>query len=241
METHLRAAGRPEGAEAQRAYLKSRLEFWGTPLGEIRRLVRDLIRAEAPLSYERLVGLVEQLWARPVHELRTSAVFLLQATPYLLTAGDLALLEALIRESFTWAYVDGLAGDVAGRLNASDPDGARPVLDRWAGDDDFWVRRSALLAMLIPLKAGPAPFGPTFAQFTGYAEAMLEESEFFIRKAIGWVLREVGKREPAPVAAWLEPRTGRASGVTMREAVKYLDPQDRDRLMAAYRQTHRHA
>jgi 3-methyladenine DNA glycosylase AlkD len=64
---------------------------------------------------------------------------------------------------------------------------------------------------------------------------MLEEREFFIRKAIGWVLREAGKRQPDAVAAWLAPRTHRASGVTMREAVKYLPPAVAGELMAAYR------
>ena len=65
---------------------------------------------------------------------------------------------------------------------------------------------------------------------------MLDEKEFFIRKAIGWVLREVGKRRPVEVTAWLAPRTHRASGVTMREAVKYLPPADAERLSTAYRQ-----
>ncbi len=65
---------------------------------------------------------------------------------------------------------------------------------------------------------------------------MLEEREFFIRKAIGWVLRETGRQDPARVAAWLAPRTGRASGVTMREAVKHLQPADQERLLAAYRE-----
>ena len=69
---------------------------------------------------------------------------------------------------------------------------------------------------------------------------MLDEKEFFIRKAIGWVLREAGKRRPGEVAAWLAPRTDRASGVTMREAVKYLPAADSDRLMTAYRE-HRRA
>ena len=64
---------------------------------------------------------------------------------------------------------------------------------------------------------------------------MLGEREFFIRKAIGWVLRETGKRQPDLVAAWLAPRAGRASGVTMREAVKWLPADERDRLMTAYR------
>ena len=48
--------------------------------------------------------------------------------------------------------------------------------------------------------------------------------------------REVGKQRPAAVVAWLAPRTDRASGVTMREAVKYLPSPDADRLMAAYRE-----
>jgi 3-methyladenine DNA glycosylase AlkD len=65
---------------------------------------------------------------------------------------------------------------------------------------------------------------------------MLDEKEFFIRKAIGWVLREAGRRRPDEVAAWLGPRTHRASGVTMREAVKRLAPADAERLMTAYRE-----
>jgi len=63
---------------------------------------------------------------------------------------------------------------------------------------------------------------------------MLAEREFFIRKAIGWVLRETGKRQPDLVATWLAPRAARASGVTMREAVKWLPADQRDTLMAAY-------
>jgi 3-methyladenine DNA glycosylase AlkD len=75
------------------------------------------------------------------------------------------------------------------------------------------------------------------APFLRRADRMLDEREFFIRKAIGCVLRELGKRRPAEVVAWLAPPTDRASGVTMREAVKYLPRADADRLMAAYGET----
>jgi 3-methyladenine DNA glycosylase AlkD len=64
---------------------------------------------------------------------------------------------------------------------------------------------------------------------------MLDEKEFFIRKAIGWVLREAGKTRPGEVAAWLADRVDRVSGVTLREAVKYLSQEDARRLRAAYR------
>jgi DNA alkylation repair enzyme len=64
---------------------------------------------------------------------------------------------------------------------------------------------------------------------------MLAEREFFIRKAIGWVLRETAKARPEEVDAWLAPRTDRASGVTVREAVKYLPAPRRKALLAAYK------
>lgn len=144
---------------------------------------------------------------------------------------DMALLEKLLRESKTWALVDSLAVNVTGDLVERYPQ-LGSVLDRWARDDDFWIRRSAMLALLKPLRRGEGDF----ERFAGYADAMLEEKEFFIRKAIGWVLRETAKKQPDLVYEWLVPRTSRASGVTMREAVKPLPTEQAEALMAAYRE-----
>ncbi len=124
-----------------------------------------------------------------------------------------------------------MAANVVGGILGASYDEVTPVLDRWASDPDFWIRRSSLLAELRPLRAGA-----DLAPFLRRADAMLDEKEFFIRKAIGWVLREVGKRRPDEVVAWLAPRTHRASGVTMREAVRYLPAADGERLMTAYRE-----
>jgi 3-methyladenine DNA glycosylase AlkD len=79
------------------------------------------------------------------------------------------------------------------------------VVRRWAGDGDFWVRRSALLAHLKTLGRRGSFEGWT--RFCELADAMLDEREFFVRKAIGWVLREASKSHPDLVAAWLRPRT----------------------------------
>jgi len=138
-------------------------------------------------------------------------------------------LERLIRQSKTWAFVDELAIAITGPLVERDPALLR-VLDRWATDADFWVRRSAMLALLRPLRRGRGDF-PRFAR---YADRMLEDREFFIRKSIGWVLRETGKPQPDTVFAWLLPRASRASGITVREAVKYLSPAQRAEVLAAY-------
>jgi 3-methyladenine DNA glycosylase AlkD len=232
VEAVLRAIGTPERAVNEKRYLKCVLEFLGATVWQIRSAVRDFARDHAPLDHDQLLALVEALWARPIHERRMAAVMLLARHPDLLSPGDLPLIERLIRESKTWALVDFLAGDVASRVVADHPE-ASDVLDRWATDTDFWVRRSALLVELRPLRAGA-----DFARFARHADAMLDEREFFIRKAIGWVLREVGKRRPGEVRDWLAPRTGRASGVTMREAVRYLPPDDAAELMAAHREGH---
>jgi 3-methyladenine DNA glycosylase AlkD len=136
----------------------------------------------------------------------------------------------LIRESKTWAFVDELAIVITGPLVERSPELLR-VLDRWAKDDDFWLRRSAMLALLRPLRRGEGDF----RRFARYADRMLEEREFFIRKAIGWVLRETGKSQPDIVYAWLLPRATRASGVTVREAVKYLSAARRRELLTSYR------
>jgi hypothetical protein len=64
---------------------------------------------------------------------------------------------------------------------------------------------------------------------------MLEETELFVRKAIGWVLREASKKRADAVADWLEPRAARASGVTIREAIKYLPEERQRRILEAHK------
>jgi len=233
IEARLRAHADPARAAGQRAYLKSDLAFLGCPVPLIRTITRAWLKEQPPLTREVLTNLAPVLWARNVHELRGVALVLLERHARLLTSEDIALIERLIRDSYTWAYVDELAARIVGALVEHDP-ALGATLDRWATDGDFWVRRSALLALLGPIRAG----GGDFDRFARYADAMIEEREFFIRKAIGWVLREASKRRPALIAAWLLPRAAHASGVTVREAVKYLPADDRAAILAAYAAGH---
>ena len=195
----------------------------------MRQAVRAVKRQHDGLDRKGLVALVRILWDGPVFERRMMAVLLLEAFQPVLRPADITLLERLIRQSKTWAFVDELAIAITGPLVERSPELLR-VLDRWAKDDDFWLRRSAMLALLRPLRRGDGDF----RRFSGYAERMLEDREFFIRKSIGWVLRETSKPQPDMVYAWLRPRAGRASGVTVREAVKYLSSAQRAKVLAAY-------
>ena len=95
-----------------------------------------------------------------VHERRMAAVEILTLAAPRLTPADLTTVERLLREAGTWALVDGLAGNVAGGIALRDPR-SWPLIDAWAVDGDFWVRRSAVIP---PPAAGAAggtrPAGP---------------------------------------------------------------------------------
>ncbi len=228
IDAELRALGTADRAEHEKAYLKSALEHYGATIPGIRSVTKAALRRNPELDHDDLVALTEGLWAAPVHDRRAAAVELLDLCGDRLRPDDIALLERLLRESRTWALVDGLAASVVGPIVERHPElGA--LLDRWAVDDDFWIRRSALLALLLALRRGAGDF----ERFTRYADAMLEEKEFFIRKAIGWVLRDTARKRPTLVYEWLLPRAGRASGLTVREAVKPLSAEQRASILAA--------
>jgi 3-methyladenine DNA glycosylase AlkD len=229
LEQRLAELGTPQRADQERAYLKSELRHLGVSVSAIRKAALQLLCEHPELEREDILGLVDALWSEPVHERRMAAVEILDARAQLLRPDDLRLLERLLRESRTWALVDGLAAKVVGGLRERYPDDVETTLEAWSRDPDLWVRRASLLAYLVVLRSGRGDFDA----FARKADRMLDEREFFICKAIGWVLRDTGRRRPALVTGWLEPRLGRAAGMTIREAVKHLPEVDRKRLLAA--------
>jgi 3-methyladenine DNA glycosylase AlkD len=215
----------PSRAEQEQAYLKSDRDFLGVGVPALRRVVKDVVGDLAIESHDEVVAVALEWWDGPYFECRRASVEVLMARVGVLDDDDLPLIEALVRDGETWAINDGLAGDVAGRILARGvAPAAGELLDRWSVDpDSFWVRRLSMLSLLLGLKRAPAGEEPTeWRRFCRYADSMLLEREFFIRKVIGWVLREVSKTQPDLVRAWVEPRLDRMSGVTRREALKYL-------------------
>ena len=222
----LRPLGDAARAEHDRGYLKVDTETWGVSVPATRRAARA-VAGRRPLDRDALWAVVDRLWASGVHDARMAAVELLDARAQVLDPSDLDRLATLIRTAGTWALVDGLAASVGGRLVERHPDPG-PTLDRWAVDDSFWVRRAVLLVHRRALRRGEGDWD----RFARYADALADETEFFVRKAIGWVLRDTARRRPELVVSWLEPRARRLSAVTWREAVKPLAPADRGRLEA---------
>lgn len=179
VEARLRAVGTAERAEIERRYLRSSLEHLGATVPQVRAAVRALVSAREAPDRRALTEIALALWAAPVHERRLAAAVALQRHSALLVPGDLTTLRRLIRESRTWALVDVLADRVAGDIIARHPE-SLPALDEWALDHEMWLRRAALLAMLRSARDGAMP-----DRFWRYADAMLDEREFFIRQSAG--------------------------------------------------------
>jgi 3-methyladenine DNA glycosylase AlkD len=218
----LRRAGSPERAIGEKAYLKSALRFWGTSQETIRAAVHEYSDSHPDLTRADLRAIAETLYATDVHELRAAAIGVLERERETLGDRDMPWVIALVRRSKSWAYVDWIAPKVIGDVIARDPR-ARKRLAVWAKDGDFWVRRAALLAEHDALRAG----GGDFALWSRLAASMLDEREFFIRKAIGWVLREVSKKRPELTYAFLRKHRDRVSRLSLLEGAKYLPGPER--------------
>ena len=214
-EKRFAAAGSAARADSERAYMKSALRFHGVDAKTVRAACADFTRSHPALDHDGVVAAVDALYATDWFDLRSAGVGLLERTRELLTPADAAWLIALVRQSACWAHVDWLATKI---VPCALPDKPGKLLRGWARDDDFWVRRTALLAQLDELRAGRGDF----ELFGALAVPMLADKEFFIRKAIGWVLRDTSKKRPALVADFVRAHGERMSGLTRREATRRL-------------------
>jgi 3-methyladenine DNA glycosylase AlkD len=123
--------------------------------------------------------------------------------------------EQLIRAKSWWDTVDALAASVVGPMVAADPS-LVATMDRWIADADVWVARSAILHQLKYRDRTDAD------RLFGYVDRRCHETEFFLRKACGWALREYARTDPASVGRYVADRGDRLSMLTRREALKHI-------------------
>ena len=228
LEASLRAVGTPKRAEGEKPYLKSELDFTGTLVSQTRAEVKRL-DAELALDHDGVLALAEALWSKPVFERRLAAIMFLQRHARLVTVKDLPVLERFVRDSRTWALVDYLAVDVLGRMVGTTR-APSPRTDRWAADDDFWIRRSSLLCELRPIRSGEPLLGswrgPTRCSRSGSSSSARPSAGCFAR-------RESGGRTTCRLA-----RPAHASRQRRHDARGGEVPAagDAERLMQAYRE-----
>jgi 3-methyladenine DNA glycosylase AlkD len=216
LRARFRKVGSAEDARWQKAYMKSALDFHGVSTAEVRGAARDLLQTSEP-DHNGIVTLVDHLFSSSWFDVRSVGLVMLEREVRSLGPTDLPWLIELVRRGGCWAHVDLVATNIIGAVVTADPK-TRRWLPKWAKDDDFWVRRTAILAQERELKRGRGDFD----LFERIAAPMLPDREFFIRKAIGWVLRETSKLRPELSQRFLAANLERVSGLTLREGAKYL-------------------
>jgi 3-methyladenine DNA glycosylase AlkD len=200
-----------------KAYLLNQFEFLGLPAPVRRAAVKSIGKVQWQSSADVLAA-AELLWQKPEREYRYTAVDLLRQHSAQLSVNDLPALQALLLREPWWETVDGLSAVIADVIHAAvqQKPNAAVTMDVWLKHSSHWVRRSAMLHQL-----GWRLDTDTTRLF-GYAQQLAEEKEFFIRKAIGWALRDYARWNPQAVTDFLVAHRTRLSGLTVREAAKHL-------------------
>jgi 3-methyladenine DNA glycosylase AlkD len=213
----LRAAPDPERALGMQAYLKTTEPCLGVRLPEVRRLTRAAVEADPPATARDVSAAAGTLWRSAAYREERYAAIALTGLPVARGALDLLpLYEEMITTGAWWDLVDGVAGQIRDLLLAH-PDQLRPVLRGWARSPDRWLRRSAIIAQLGARERTDR------ALLAEVIEVNAADPEFFVRKAIGWALRDLAKSDPAWVRRFLAGHE--LSPLSRREATKHLRSQ----------------
>lgn len=216
IRTALMERADPVRAAGAQAYMKSSILSLGVRVPEVRRSVVAAAAAYPFESPEQLRATVLELWREAQwREERYAAIDL---TGLRLVARDplmLPVYEEIIRAGAWWDFVDGVSQRIGALLQAHRAM-MTPLLRAWSTDEDFWIRRAAITSQL---KAKGATDTELLREVI---EANLADPEFFIRKAIGWALREYAKTNAAWVRDFVAEHGARLSPLSRKEALRHL-------------------
>lgn len=204
--------------------MKSEMPFHGVSSPEVRRIVGSLLRSHALIARETWEATIRELWDGATHrEQRYAALALARhrsARPWQ-DPEVLALYRHLVETGAWWDVVDEAAAWLVGPVLLAHRVEVTPIMGAWAVEDEgLWLRRVAILAQLK--HKGDTDTALLERVVVANLEGSTFGSEFFIRKAIGWALREHAKTDPEWVVGLLERHDARVSGLTRREATKHL-------------------
>ncbi|BES65485.1 DNA alkylation repair protein [Gottschalkiaceae bacterium SANA] len=205
----------PDRARQMKAYLKGQFDFYGIPAGERRRVQKKCFLKMSAKSEPLDLFFVRACWDEDEREYQYLAIDYLRLKQKELDESHIPMLIDLILSKSWWDTVDMLASAVLGGILLGKPELMTRYPDQWIESENFWLKRTAILFQLKYRD------DMDFDRLKRYCLENQNDKEFFIRKAIGWILRQASKGNPDQVKMILS--AGDFSGLTIREASKYLD------------------
>jgi len=218
LRAEMAAAGDPEKAAGRQRYMKSAMPYHGLAAPELRALLRPHLLDFAPAERAEWEQTVRAFWDGATHrEERYAAIALAQhrSARAWQDRDTLALYRHLIVTGAWWDYVDEIAARGVGACLLADRDRVNSEMREWTVDDDLWLRRTSVICQLT--------FGPGLDRdlLTFAIERNLDDTSFWLRKAIGWALRQHARVDPDWVRAYVDSLGDRLSGLSRREATKH--------------------
>lgn len=208
-------AADPAAAGAMASYMRGMFPFLGIPSPRRRVLQSEVFQQFGRPDAEQVLCVVERLWELPQREYQYVACDVLQRHARLLSPAHLLRIRPLVTAKSWWDTVDALASHVVGTMVRQSPE-LSPEMDKWVRDDDLWVVRVAILHQLRFKQA------TDHERLFRYCAIQAEHRDFFIRKAIGWALREYSKTDPVAVRSFVADHKNELSALSQREALLHL-------------------
>jgi 3-methyladenine DNA glycosylase AlkD len=211
-------------APAMQAYMKSKMPYRGIATPLRRELMKAAVRAHPLPDTANLADAMRTLWRDASYREERYAAMELGRTGVHARLFGLPLLpvyEEMLVSGAWWDYCDDISGTAIARLLREQPRTMKPLLARWARGDDLWLRRAAMLCQRR-MKAGfdAVLFYDCILQSIGDGRIA---REFFIRKGIGWALRDRSYDAPDEVKAFLHEYDDQLAPLTKREALKAIE------------------
>lgn len=205
----------PVNAVKQKAYMRGQFEYYGLTTAERREAQKPfLVKAYLPSITERN-ELVYQLWELPQREFQMFGQELVHKYIKRIKKKDMALFEHMVVTKSWWDTVDFIAYKLMGAYFKSFPKDRKHYVEKWLKSNNIWLQRSALLFQL----KYKTELDTELLKYS--IESLLGSKEFFINKAIGWVLREYSRTNPEWVKEFVD--STELSALSKKEALRLMD------------------
>lgn len=208
-----------EKAAHMAAYMKTEQPFYGVQRKELTAIGREMMKRFAPEDRGDYEEGIRSLWTQPHREEQYLALHFARFAKPFVGVKSLEVYEELIRQGAWWDLVDEVATQIISPLYLKNRQTLSPVMGQWIEDSCLWIRRTAILSQLKHKE------NTNSDQLFEFCLRRAHETEFFIRKAIGWALRQYSYAAPDEVRDFLLTNQDHLSGLSFREGAKVLKKQ----------------
>jgi len=203
-----------ENAFHMKKYMRNKFEFFGIKAPLRKEITRNFLRKNNLPNVSFIKDISVELWKKPEREFQYFGMELLTKYLNLLESDFIRHFEYLITTKSWWDTVDFIAANLVGKHFLNHSELIIPITKTWVNSDNIWLQRTSILFQLKYKSNTDLPL------LFNYINMLSHSNEFFIRKAIGWALREYSKTNPKIVIEFVNSHD--LSGLSRREALKRI-------------------